>query len=58
MIESEEGKNKIENGEMKNNEDMNDSGVAAEQVHMPYHQQQIISIDDDEFPSEDEKVRI
>jgi hypothetical protein len=36
---------------------MNDSGITA--VNMAaYHQQQIISIEDDDFPSEDEKVRI
>ena len=35
---------------------MNESEVTA--VNMPYsqHQQQIISIEDDDFPSEDEKV--
>jgi hypothetical protein len=35
---------------------MNDSGITA--VNMAYHQQQIISIEDDDFPSEDEKVRM
>jgi hypothetical protein len=41
---------------LKENEDMNESEVTA--VNMPYsqHQQQIISIEDDDFPSEDEKV--
>lgn len=44
-----------ENGEVKDGEDLNDSAVTVPS-RMAYSQQ-IISIEDDDFPSEDEKAR-
>ena len=54
LIESEERKHN-ENGEFKESVDMSDSGITA--VSMAACQNtQIMSIEDDDFPSEDEKV--
>ena len=54
--ESEEFKHDNENGEVKDNEDLNDTGIAA--VNMASPQQPIISIEDEDFPSDEEKVEI
>ncbi|XP_028401304.1 rho guanine nucleotide exchange factor 11-like isoform X2 [Dendronephthya gigantea] len=51
--ESEEAKLN-ENGEINDSEDLSDSGITS--VNMARPQQQIMSIEDDDFPSEDEKV--
>ncbi len=56
VIDAEEGKHNNENGELRGSEDMNDSGIIAVNPSSP--QQPIMSIEDDEFPSDDEKVGI
>ena len=53
--EAEIYKHNNENGEVKDNEDFNDAGITA--VNMTSPQQPIISIEDDEFPSDEEKVK-